>query len=336
MPPSLELPRPVNDLTAVRKGDRVLLSWSQPVSTTEHQNIRRPGPTLVCRAVGEYPMRNCGQPVKKLSAAELHWTPARAGRPAQATFEDALPAAMQSATQFGVYAVEVLNPHGKSAGLSNQAPIPLAPALPPVKELRAGVTPDAVLLRWTAPPRPGSFANMSYFFRVYRKPPEAATYTLLGEVPLNGGAESFPDRSFEWEHSYQYKVTGVNRVQLAGREPMEFESEDSPVVEVMPHDIFPPATPAGLQAVFSGTGQKPFIDLTWAPNTEPDLAGYNVFRAEPGTAPEQINKELVKAPAFRDENVVAGHSYIYSVSAVDERGNQSPHSAPATESIPLP
>jgi hypothetical protein len=44
----------------------------------------------------------------------------------------------------------------------------------------------------------------------------------------------------------------------------------------------------------------------------------------------------VKAPAFRDENVVAGHRYIYSVSAVDERGNQSAHSETAVESVPQP
>ena len=144
------------------------------------------------------------------------------------------------------------------------------------------------------------------------------------------------DHSFEWEHAYDYKVTSVTHVRLPGGESMEFEGDDSPVVHVFTRDIFPPATPTGLQAVFSGVGQKPFIDLTWAPNTESDLAGYNVFRNEPGEKPRQINRELVKAPSFRDEDVVAGHRYIYSVSAVDERGNQSPRSETAVESVPLP
>ncbi|MGA2990507.1 MAG: fibronectin type III domain-containing protein [Candidatus Korobacteraceae bacterium] len=349
MPPALELPRPVNDLAAERKGDRVLLSWSQPIETMEGRKIRRPGLTLVCRSLGEFPMSECGQPLKTLRPEELHST-AAPGRKPQVGFEDVLPAGMQSATQFAVYTIQVLNHHGKSAGLSNQVPVPLAPALPPVKDLRAEVTPDSVLLRWTAPERPGTSTpttakeavvggpgtpgNVSYFFRVFRKPVDAAVYTLLREVPFTSGTVTFSDRSFEWEHAYHYKVTGVTRVQLAGGVPMEFESEDSPVVQVLPHDIFPPATPTGLQAVFSGTGQKSFIDLTWAPNSEADLAGYNVFRAEPGTAPARINPQLVRAPAFRDDNVAAGHSYIYSVSAVDERGNESPRSEPATESIP--
>ena len=98
--------------------------------------------------------------------------------------------------------------------------------------------------------------------------------------------------------------------------------------------MFPPATPSGLQAVFSGPGQKPFIDLIWAPNTDPDLAGYNVYRHVPGTQPAKINAELIKAPAFRDSTVIPGNQYSYSVSAVDVGGNESPHSEEASEGVP--
>ncbi len=37
--------------------------------------------------------------------------------------------------------------------------------------------------------------------------------------------------------------------------------------------------------MFSSVGQKPFVDLTWAPNMESDLAGYNVFRTVDGGEP---------------------------------------------------
>ena len=90
----------------------------------------------------------------------------------------------------------------------------------------------------------------------------------------------------------------------------------------------------GLQAVFSGVGQKPFIDLTWAPSTETDLAGYNVYRQEAGGEAARINRELVKTPSFRDETVMPGQKYFYTVSAVDLRGNESPHSEPASEFVP--
>jgi fibronectin type 3 domain-containing protein len=105
-------------------------------------------------------------------------------------------------------------------------------------------------------------------------------------------------------------------------------------VRVFAHDVFPPAVPSGLQAVFSGAGQQPFIDLIWAPDTDADLAGYNIYRHEAGTAEQKINSELVKTPAFRDTNVAAGHTYLYSVSAIDFRGNESAHSPEASESVP--
>lgn len=335
MPPSLELPRPVNDLAAMRKGGRVVLAWTEPTQTIDRQKIRRLGPTVICRATGEFPMKQC-RAVKQLRPEDLHSLSPAAGRRPQVMFEDALSLEMQSATQFATYAVEIRNRRDKGAGLSNQVRISLAPSLPAPNDLRAEVTPESVVLSWTAPELLPGAANLRFFYRVYRKLANAPDYTLIQELPAKAGTETVGDRSFEWEHAYDYKVTSVTRVQLAGGEPMEFEGDDSPVVPIFPHDIFPPATPTGLEAVFSGVGQKPFIDLTWAPNTEADLAGYNVFRSEPGEPARQIHSQLVKAPAFRDENVVAGHRYIYSVSAVDERGNQSARSETAVESVPQP
>ncbi len=67
---------------------------------------------------------------------------------------------------------------------------------------------------------------------------------------------------------------------------------------------------------------------------ESDLAGYNVFRHEEGAEPVKVNSELVKSPAFRDDKVVPGHRYLYSVSAVDLRRNESAHSAETSERVP--
>jgi hypothetical protein len=92
--------------------------------------------------------------------------------------------------------------------------------------------------------------------------------------------------------------------------------------------------PVGLQAVFSSVGQKPFIDLTWAPNLENDMAGYKVFRRSEAGTWEKLNQQLVQVPSFRDENVKPGKKYIYSVSAVDLRLNESPRSAEASETVP--
>jgi fibronectin type 3 domain-containing protein len=92
--------------------------------------------------------------------------------------------------------------------------------------------------------------------------------------------------------------------------------------------------PSGLEAVFSQVGQKSFIDLTWNPDTDRDLAGYNVYRRAEGMQALKINSGLLKTPAFRDDNVQPGMKYIYSVSAVDVRNNESARSEEAPETVP--
>jgi fibronectin type 3 domain-containing protein len=106
------------------------------------------------------------------------------------------------------------------------------------------------------------------------------------------------------------------------------------MVAVFAHDIFPPAVPTGLQAVFSGVGQSPFVDLVWSPDTEADLAGYNIFRHEENQQPVKLNSEPVKTPSFRDSNVQSGKKYFYAVSALDERNNESGKSEEASEQVP--
>jgi hypothetical protein len=184
----------------------------------------------------------------------------------------------------------------------------------------------------TAPQIPG----LRFVYRVYRREQGGNKDLIAGELPLSGQeSPSLLDRSFEWEKTYDYHLTIVTIVVEPSGGEQQVEGEDTASVRVVAHDVFPPAAPSGLQAVFSGPGQKPFIDLVWTPNSEPDLAGYNVYRREEGGGEAvKLNSELIKSPAFRDNQVDSGHQYAYSVSAVDVRGNESPRSAEATESVP--
>jgi hypothetical protein len=160
----------------------------------------------------------------------------------------------------------------------------------------------------------------------------------------------FVDHTFEWEKTYLYRITIATEIKAGtlqecppGVEPetgsstcasyASVEGDDSPAVRVYGHDVFAPAVPIGLQAVASGVGQQPFIDLIWSPDSEADLAGYNIYRHEEGSQPVKINSELVDTPAFRDTNVQSGKKYFYSVSAVDLRGNESARSEEANETM---
>ncbi|HZD47398.1 MAG TPA: hypothetical protein VE178_01520, partial [Silvibacterium sp.] len=51
LPPSLKLPTPVTDLTAVRYGDEVRLHWTMPRRTTDKVLLKGPQQARICRRV---------------------------------------------------------------------------------------------------------------------------------------------------------------------------------------------------------------------------------------------------------------------------------------------
>jgi hypothetical protein len=342
IPPSLELAKPVTDLRAVRKGDRVYLAWTIPVETTERRAIRHPGSTRVCRSLDDT-MKGCGIPAAETppdAAVQAKSAPAKKdGSPVArmtASYVDKLSLDLQGhATSQVTYAVEVLNESNRSTGLSNQVQVPAAPTLPPPANFQTQVTAEGVVLSWTAPPPPPQTPGLRHVYRVYRRAKGTNKDALAGELPLEDpGSVRLIDHSFDWEQTYSYRATVVSLIARDGKPELQVEGEDTPRVTVVAHDVFPPAVPAGLQAVFSGVGQTPFVDLVWAPDTDADLAGYNIFRREQDEQPGKINSELVKSPSYRDANVQPGKTYFYSVSAVDVRENASSRSEEANETIP--
>jgi hypothetical protein len=233
------------------------------------------------------------------------------------------------------YAVEPLNLDARSAGLSNQVQIALAPTLPPPENIKAQLLPDGVVLTWDCETFPIEPAALRYIYRIYRRSPETGGDVRLSDEHCPGG--QYEDHTIEWQKNYEYRIAVVTFTNLDASNPSDvaiIQGDDSPALKVFTNDTFPPAVPTGLQAVFSGPGQQPFIDLVWAPDTDADLAGYNVYRREQGSQPTRVNSELVKSPAFRDTNVASGKTYFYTVAAVDLRGNQSAHSEEASETVP--
>jgi len=237
----------------------------------------------------------------------------------------------EDAASFATYAVEVLNRDGRGAGLSNQVKVDLAHTLPPPRDFHAKVTGQGVVLSWTND-LPAAGPSVRYVSRAYRQGEGSEQRTLVGEVGAGGEpSATLIDSTIEWEKTYEYRAEVVTVIVATGE---QLEGEDTAEVKVFADDVFPPAVPSGLQAVFSGPGQAAFIDLIWAPVSDVDLDGYNVYRREEGGAVVKVNAGLVKSPAYRDTNVVAGKRYFYSVSAVDVRGNESARSEEAGESVP--
>jgi hypothetical protein len=276
----------------------------------------------VARKVPKHPQHNSG-----------------GARPEPEVYIDTLPAAMlrQNPDAEVTYAVEVLNRNARGAGLSNRVHVPAVVTLPPPADLAAELTGDGVVLSWTSA---GGFhiAGVELRYRIYRHQENSGQDAIAGEVPVpTSTAEPSPmhftDSGLEWEKTYLYRVTAVSIIKRPDSE-VQVEGDDSPQVRVIAHDVFPPNVPGGLQAAYSGEGQNPFIDLIWAPVTNTDLAGYNIYRSEANSTAVKLNAEPMTSPSYRDIAVASGKTYTYSVSAVDVRGNESQHSEETSESVP--
>ena len=89
----------------------------------------------------------------------------------------------------------------------------------------------------------------------------------------------------------------------------------------------PPAAPTGLVA----TAGNQTISLDWNNNTEPDLAGYNVYRSTTsGGGYDKLNVALVSTSDYVDNSVTNGIPYYYVVTAVDTNDHESGYSSEDT------
>lgn len=222
-PPSLDLPQPVTDLRAVRKGDSVYLAWTVPAETTDHGRIRHLGATRICRSL-DTEIRDCADPATQaavlLPLVQSSRSKAQSAVNIQAAYTDTLPRTLLSqdpAAQIS-YAVSVQNENGRSAGLSNTVQVPAVAALPPPDDFRYQVTADGVILSWTGIPHPPESPGLRRIYRVYRREGGSQADMVAGELPL-GTLRSYVllDHSFEWERTYFYRATVVTLIHAAGK-----------------------------------------------------------------------------------------------------------------------
>jgi hypothetical protein len=334
LPPSLDIPKAIRDLKAVRKGDVVTLTWTAPQNTTDGALLKHTGKMKVQRE-----LITIGEPASSSTTLnQLTLPPGLKNQKSRnVTATDSLAQMLAGSAQpdFAAYTVEALNDSGKSAGLSNQSAVPLVTLPPTPAAVSLDVAPAGVSISWTQRWTPVNHTRLKtqYLYRVMRRLAGAKEAVLVSQVYVGNEALKVIDTGIVWEKQYEYWLVPVTQWEGNGQKG-EIEGTDSAVETILAHDIFPPAVPSGLQAVFSGVTQQPFIDLTWSPNNDAELAGYNIYRRTEGTQPVKINQDLVKAPAFRDPAVKAGTKYFYSVSAVDLRNNESAKSQETSETVP--
>src|ERR1041384_3098549 len=82
VPPSLELPKVVGDLKAVRKADKVYLRWTLPTQTTDGESVEHLGQTSICRNLNQSSVQ-C-EKVGEVAAAQNPKTAATNAKPSTA------------------------------------------------------------------------------------------------------------------------------------------------------------------------------------------------------------------------------------------------------------
>jgi hypothetical protein len=163
-------------------------------------------------------------------------------------------------------------------------------------------TEQLFLITWIPPvEEPGA----SLGFNVYAS---AKDRLALNATPLTAAAFEHGPVSFGEERCFA--VRSVQTVQNVA-----IESAASETACATPRDIFAPAAPRGLQVVAGPDG----VSLSWDANSEPDLGGYVVLRAEaPGETLQPLTSEPIREPNYRDTTVQSGIRYVYALVAVDK------------------
>lgn len=353
------VPRAVTDLAARQSGNEVVLTFTLPKETLDQRPLEQPPAIEIYRDFeapsGAGETRAAAPAIRPLLVTIPAVMVDRYTERNQVRYTDSLQASDFTGHPgaVAVYTVRTSASAKKTSPDSNVAVVRVYPAPDPIADVKAEVTHRGIVLTWTPPQAtPAGPAPPIVGYRVYRgevepgatgpasatpaasaTPPHEVSQATPGHPTLKeplakiGESDSatFRDTQTEFGKTYLYSVRSF--VDYSGA---AVESADSTFAVVTLRDAFPPAAPQGLVVVWvpeHGDGPA-HLDLSWAVSTEADVAGYNVYRSEQvGILGTRLNTELLLTPAFRDINVMPGHRYFYSVTAVDRSGNEGPSSA---------
>jgi hypothetical protein len=329
-PPRIERPERVTDLAVTQVGRTLELSFTPPALATDGERLSKPLEIEIFRTVTP-----AGQKPAPAVSAKTPWMtlgPSRLARTPQDEKVEVPDVLSEPEFSQAVGSTFVFEARGLTHGFerrpipaqwSNAAEATLLDVSAAVEDLEGRTTEHAIDLHWTPPTRglAGGALPPVAGYKVYRsKTGKPDSFEPVAET----ADPAYQDHDFVFDTTYFYKVRAVFK-----QESQTAESDGSKPFVVTPHDIFPPATPAGLSGIYTAGA----VELIWTGNTEPDLAGYNVYRRDEtvpqgaGAFPQKLNRELAGTPIYRDTSVEPGHHYAYWVTAVDLAKNESPLSA---------
>jgi hypothetical protein len=296
--PLANVPAKVTDLAAVQRGALIIVHFTVPLKTTEAQTIHKP--VKLDLRIGSTP-----EPFNSAQWLD-HAKPLSSIRVDQGLASLEIPIAEWTGKE-AILGVRVVGANGKDAGWSNYQAIRIVPAPQVPANLKPDATAAGVHLSWS-----GSGDQ----FRVIRRGSAGEAYAVVATL----NSHEWIDTSTEFGKPYSYEVQSM--VDLGDQKFAE--SDLTAPSDITPIDVFPPAVPTGLRADAAPAS----IELVWDRNTEPDLAGYRIYRST-GDGPLEKLAESNEIPNYSDRAVEHGKTYYYAITAFDRSTppNESARSA---------
>jgi hypothetical protein len=303
LPPALNIPRRVEVLVASQRGDQLVVGFLITGKTTDGLVLHRLR-TIDLRA---------GPPAASMEKWAQGARQVPVDPPSIDGHELKVPVAGWE-NQAVVVAVRAVGPTGRAGAWSEPLTVHVVP-VPPVPVVSAVAGPEGITLNW-----PRGSAPPGTKWRVFRKKTGDDQPLAVADAPEPNWVEPAPEENTEFTYLVQALVPAGSAFA---------ESERSRPISITYKDVFPPAVPVGLTAI-AGVGS---IELTWEPNHEPDLRGYQVYRAEASVTLAKLG-EVTGEVTFSDKGIGHAKRYVYAVSAIDKLGNTSKLSATVEASAP--
>jgi hypothetical protein len=342
LPPLLRLPAAVSDLTARRIGRDVTLRFTVPAANTDGSRpadlarieiyahlgkVSSPADFLTDGMLVRTVIVN---PAETETVDPVNAVPSQAGvkQGEVVAVSEAIDAAAP-ADESRYYVVVGVNTRGRRGPASSVIGVPLVEAPPPPQDVEVTYDEKAISVAWKAVSDyriPDTDSSLN--FDVYEVDDTAAGTPVTGLEPLNESPSSDTSVSLAGVEFGRRRCFAVRSTVLV--DSVSVDSESAPPVCVTPVDTFPPASPRALSAVATENS----VSLIWEANTEPDLAGYLVLRAEaPGETLTPLTPAPIRETTYRDSTVRAAATYVYAIVAVDNAAppNFSGQSDPVTQ-----
>jgi len=319
LPPLRIIPAPTRDLRIFQQGDVLLVEMTYPSTTTsgaalggidavELLQLVRPAADGKVPRVEAAEFEVGAKPLLLLRGAELAAATTGDRLEIQLPLSTPLPEPPQ-ALVFGVRTVKA----GRASPTSNRAAI--VPRTPPTapSALVLEAQAEGIEVRWSLA------SDDAEGFRIYRRDARVRGY---GEAiaTASGKTRHWLDRGVPFGQRYIYTVRA-----LVSKVPPILSAEAGER-EIDYQDRFPPPLPARFVAL----AERNAVRLRWEPSLASDVAGYVLYRREPGREFHRLSEALISGIEYLDHGLASGVTFAYRIQAVDRLGNESARSQPVT------